>query len=180
MLISVTQSGRDFYYKNKERYTHIISIVCPDDDITPLHSNHLVIKMWDIDKPMENKFRRYEPPTKEVCLEPIKWVIFKWKDSIKNKENFNLLVHCDAGISRSSAITLGILWSISNDLFKDKPDKDLLRVYLDARKYWCYSILDEDNSYQLRRYIDGRFNPGVRPNQAILSIYKDNMKMFPW
>ena len=44
----------------------IVSIVCPDDDsIKPINENHLVVKMWDIDEPLENKFRKYEPPSYE-------------------------------------------------------------------------------------------------------------------
>lgn len=176
----ITQSDRNFYYKNKEKYTHIISIVCPDDDITPLHNNHLVIKMWDIDKPMENKFRKYEPPNKDVCLKPIEWIVSKWYETLKKNEYFSLLIHCDAGISRSSAIALGVLWRMSKAVFNDNPDTDVFRIYLDARKTWCASVVDWDNSNALKRYIDGRFNPGVRPNQAILDIYKKHLNMFPW
>ena len=90
----------------------IISIACPDDNsIKPINENHIVVKMWDIDEPLENKFRKYEPPSYEDCSKVIKFIdsyIYK-----NRKADIRILVHCDAGISRSSAIALGILWEYS-------------------------------------------------------------------
>ena len=61
----------------------IISIVCPDDDsIKSINENHLVVKMWDIDEPLENKFRKYEPPSYEDCSKVIKFI-----DSNKNNQD---------------------------------------------------------------------------------------------
>lgn len=39
--------------------------------------------------------------------------------------------------------------------------------------------LSEENT-ELIRYIEGRFNPGVKPNQAILKNFKDIINGFPW
>ena len=69
---------------------------------------------------------------------------------------------------------------MSKAVFNDNPDTNVFRIYLEARKTWCASVVDWDNSNALKRYIDGRFNPGVRPNQAILDIYKKHLNMFPW
>ena len=66
----------------------IISIVCPDDDsIKPINENHLVVKMWDIDKPLENKFRKYEPPSFDVCSKIISFIsIFLYENTPSKKD----------------------------------------------------------------------------------------------
>lgn len=180
----ITQSDRNFYNEHKDEYTHILSIVCPDekDLVVPLNDNHLIIKMWDIDKPLKNKFRSYDIPDQEEVEKPLVWSLYKWHDSLINNTDFRLLVHCDAGISRSSAITLGILWELSGMIFREDLlfNKDYLKPYLEARKQWCKSLLDWNNSVALCRYIDGRFNPGVKPNEAILQIYRHIFCFFPW
>ena len=92
-------------------FTHIISICCPDDNsIKPINENHLVIKMWDVDEVLENQFRKYEPP----CLIDCHYIINRINEWVmKDGWNINILIHCDAGISRSAAIALGIVWDLS-------------------------------------------------------------------
>ena len=57
----ITQSDINFYNEHKNEYTHILSIVCPNEKelVTPIHENHYIAKMWDVDKPLKNKFREY-------------------------------------------------------------------------------------------------------------------------
>lgn len=178
----ITQSDRNFYNEHKDEYTHILSIVCPDEKELTKHTgnNHLLLKMWDVDKVLENKFRKYNPPGDGECILAVQWAERKWNDCLRNKSPFILLVHCDAGISRSSAITLGILWKISSNIFICEPQELHLKEVIEARKQWCKSLLDWDNSTALCRYIDGRFNPGVKPNQAILKFYRKYFVDFPW
>lgn len=178
----ITQSGRDFYNKNKEHYTHILSIVCPDEKelLKPIHEHHLIVKMWDIDKPLENKFRKYDPPNKDDVLHTIEVVGHWWLDASLINKPFNLLIHCDAGVSRSSAMALGVLWEMSYYIFNKNPLDAVWRTYLEARKEWCAQQVDPDNSVQLKRYIEGRFNPGVQPNKAIMDILRLNSLYFPW
>ena len=178
----ITQSDRNFYNANKDNYNYIISIVCPDEKelVEPIHNNHIIIKMWDIDKKLENKFRTYEPPAGTDVRALMSQATLMYYDSLRNNKEFKLLVHCDAGLSRSSAIVLGILWEFSEFIFSSNVDDDWLRPYLDARKQWCKSILDWDNSVPLCRYIDGRFNPGIKPNLAILEYFRNNYNYFPW
>jgi len=178
----ITQSDRKFYNEFKDRYTHIISIVCPDEKeiVKPIHNKHLIVKMWDVDKVLQNKFRKYEPPTKDDVLGCLCFAYNRFMIANKFNDDFRLLVHCDAGISRSTAITLGILWDISQDIFKDSVKEEFLRLYLDARKQWCKSLLDWNVSIGLSRYIDDRYNPSVKPNQAILKVLREQLTYFPW
>lgn len=178
----LTQSGRDFYNATKDNYSHIISIVCPDEkELTKhAHDNHLILKMWDVDRVLVNQFRKYEPPGEGECILAIQWAERRWENCLREHKPFNLLIHCDAGVSRSSAISLGVLWNISSHIFKQDPSDLYLRAIIDARKDWCYDKVDDINSTGLRRYIQGRFNPGVRPNQAILRFYRKYFNDFPW
>lgn len=178
----ITQSDRNFYNKHKDEYTHILSLVCPDEKelLKPIHEHHYIVKMWDIDKPLKNKFREYEPPTKDIVLNPVYDLSFEWREHLLLNKDFRLLIHCDAGISRSPAITLGLLWDMSYYIFNKEPLDAVYRTYIEARKQWCKSLLDWDNSTSLCRYIDGRFNPGVKPNQAILQILREQLTYFPW
>lgn len=178
----VTQSDRNFYNEHKDEYTHIISIVCPDEKelVKSPNENHFVVKMWDVDEPLKNKFREYKPPCwievmSTICTPDV------WLRNINiNKEDFRLLIHCDAGVSRSPAITLGVLWELSKYIFIKEPEDRWLKTYIEARKQWCKSLLDWNNSVGLCRYIDGNLNPGVKPNQAILKIAREHCGYFPW
>lgn len=183
-MFTLTQECREYYNKNKDNFTHIVSIVCPDDDITPLHDNHLVVKFWDVDKTLENKFHKYDVVDVDTVLEPI-FKAKKWYfESLAENKPMFLLVHCDAGISRSAAVSLGILWDISAFVFgtisaQSEDTPGCLRAYIDYRKEWCSNRVD-DNCYWLRRFIDGRFKPGVKPNQAVLNHYRKMIPFFPW
>lgn len=161
----------------------IVSIVCPDDDsIKPINENHLVVKMWDIDKPLENKFRKYEPPSYEDCSKVIELVSrFVYTNAICS---INVLVHCDAGISRSPAVALGILWNHSAPIF---PGNTILpdhwtREYFRVRKEYCASLVDTNNgSHFLKWFVEGKnLMRGVKPNQAILRNFRNMWADFPW
>jgi hypothetical protein len=170
-------------FTTMSEFDSIISIVCPDDDsIKPISENHLVVKMWDIDKPLENKFRKYEPPSIEDCgniLEEVDDIMYG-----KGTTNINILIHCDAGISRSSAISLGILWRFSGSLFDDENMVTSLfkSEYYRARKEYCASLVDTNNgSHFLKWFVEGKnLMRGVRPNQAILRIFRYIWTNFPW
>ena len=178
----ITQSDRNFYLLNKDNYTHIISIVCPDEKeiVKPLHKNHIIATMWDVDKVLENKFRRYEPPTEQDIGPAMFFAINSYRQCTTDNKDFRLLVHCDAGVSRSPAITLGILWDISAYIFHPFPKDFVMKQYIEARKQWCRSLLDWNNSTSLSNFIDGRYNPGVKPNQAIINIFRKELQYFPW
>lgn len=179
----LTQSGRDFYNAAKDNYTHIISIVCPDEKelVTPIHKHHLILKMWDTNCQLQTKYRTYNPPSITDCLTALNFAKWEWYDSLEKNKPFNLLIHCDAGVSRSSAIALGVLWECSKCLFSE-PTQTLIKPWLEARKQWCSEQVDDVNSVGLKRFIDGRYNPGIKPNTVILRIYRDYFKTnyFPW
>lgn len=184
-MIMVTQGSRDYYNAYKDSYTHIISIAAPDDEeLKPTHEHHVVYKFWDVDHKLENKFRCYEPPTLNEVIEPVLLAEKWWIESlVESNKVFNLLIHCDAGVSRSPAVTLGVLWRLSSHIFTHDPAKAMLHEYMDARKAWCRDSLDNEFSVPMRRFIDGRYNPGVIPNQAILRHYRESavvLPLFPW
>ena len=161
----------------------IVSIVCPDDDsIKPINENHLVVKMWDIDKPLYNKFRKYEPPSYGDCSKVISFISeFMYTNTTCS---INVLVHCDAGISRSSAISLGILWRFSGSLFDNENMVPSLfkSEYYRVRKEYCASLIDTNNgSYFLKWFVEGKnLMRGVKPNQAILRNFRNLWSDFPW
>lgn len=178
--MEVVQSSREFYSKYKDHFTHIISIACPgDDSIEPIHERHLVLKFWDIDKTLKNKFRKYEVVDEETIRETIELAREWYLETIENDEPFQLLIHCDAGVSRSPALTLGVIWGISELIFDDPQDALLLREWLEARKEWCIARIGED-CVSLRRFMAGRYNPGVIPNQAVLGYLRNGLMYFPW
>ena len=177
----ITQGRRELL-EDKDQYTHIISVVCPDDKIEPIGNNHYVAKMWDITETLKNKFREYKAPDLSSCLGILAWVDVRYMQSVREKQDFRLLVHCDAGVSRSAAVTLGVLWTLSSLYFKNidelvKPA--LIRPYIEYRKEWCAQQLSED-SIALKRFIQGRLNPGVQPNVAILKHFRGLLQDFPW
>ena len=182
----LTQTSRAWFNKLTENgttmgeFTHIISICCPDDDsIKPISENHLIVKMWDVDEVLENKFRKYEPPSEEICTSIIKsvdsWVM-------QYGHNLSILIHCDAGVSRSAAIALGVVWIISNFFFRMSVPEKLIGDYIIARKEYCASLVDTGyDSHFLKWYIEGKsLMRGVTPNQAILKHYRAMLKHFPW
>lgn len=177
----LTQASRDYYNTYKDHYTHIVSLVCPDEKtlITPLHNNHIIVKMWDIDKQIKNKFREYEPPEYKTIVNILNWAVDKWYMAHERRDDFRILVHCDAGVSRSAAVALGILWRFSSMLFTPHVHEWVLHDYLDARMTWCASVVHDDST-MLKRYIEGRLNPGVLPNKAILHILRVELPYFPW
>ena len=73
-----------------------------------------------------------------------------------------------------------MLWNISSNIFQQDPYELYLRAIIDARKDWCSDKVDDINSTGLCRYIQGRLNPGVKPNQAILRFYRKYFNDFPW
>ena len=182
----LTQTSRNWFNRLTENgttmgeFTHIISICCPDDDsIKPISENHLVVKMWDVDEVLENKFRKYEPPSEAICADIIK-AVDSWV--MQYGYDLSILIHCDAGVSRSAAISLGVVWIISNFFFRNSiPDK-LIRDYISARKEYCASLVNtEYGSHFLKWYIEGKnLMRGVTPNQAILKHYRARLSHFPW
>lgn len=183
-MFTLVQSGREYYYKNKDLFTHIISIVCPDDDITPLHDKHIVVKFWDIDHEMTNKFRHYDVVSLDTVLKPVFKAEAWYFDCLTGDKPMRLLVHCDAGVSRSSSVSLGILWLISSFVFskmgpQEKDTLGCVKAHVEYRKEWCKNRVEED-CVGLRRFIDGRLNPGIIPNQAVLKHYRESLPYFPW
>lgn len=169
----LTKNGTDM-----GEFTHIISICCPDDNIKPINKNHLVIKIWDVDEDLENKFRKYKAPT-EKDLQPIVNNVSKWIE--KYGWNLNILIHCDAGISRSTAIALACVWYISSFFFASFVYENCLKDYIRVRKEFCASLIETRYDKLLKWYIEGKnLMRGAKPNQAILKYYRKTMHLFPW
>lgn len=186
--MKVTQTDRNWFNRLTNKgttmgeFTHIISICCPDDDsIKPINENHLVIKMWDVDKLLENQFKKYEPPSLMECHYILNRVT-EWV--MRDGWNLSILIHCDAGVSRSSAIALGVVWDLSLFFFEDEDNvKDIVfKEYIQARKEFCALLINtEYGSHFLKWYVEGKnLMRGVKPNQAILKHYRKIFKYFPW
>lgn len=174
----LVQGGRE-WLKRKDEFTHVLSIVCPDDEDVVESENHYVARMWDIGETIKNKFREYRAPDMISVLNALAWFD---KVYLKHNGDISLLVHCDMGVSRSSAMALGVLWSASSLYFRDVNEltrTGLMRGWLEARKDWCINCVSEE-SVALRRFIEGRLNPGVKPNIAVLKHLRKFLQDFPW
>ena len=174
----LVQGGRELL-ANKNDFTHILSIVCPDDTSIAEDPNHHVARMWDISEPLKGKFREYKAPDMITVLNALAWFDRVY---INNSGNIKILVHCDMGVSRSSAMALGLLWSASSLYFRDVSEltrPGLLKSWLEARKDWCLGCVSED-CVGLRRFVEGRINPSVHPNQAVLKHLRKLLQDFPW
>lgn len=188
--LKVTQNDRNYFNtvtnngKNMGGFSYIVSIVCPDETvlISPIGPNHKIYQMWDIDRALVNNYRKYLPPTHKQVYTILKDAYSHYIDCINNHTECRILVHCDAGISRSSAVALGILWNIVHSLFNSTRyiNPKMVKLSINIQKDICSTIVDSENSIGLKRFIDGRFNPLVKPNRAILKHLKKILENFPW
>lgn len=93
----------------------IISIRTPDDEqaVFNLENNSikdvLYLSFYDVSTETQDIFKGYPAMTDEDALK-IKKFVLKWKDKVDT-----IIVHCDAGISRSAGVAAGILDGLDQD-----------------------------------------------------------------
>lgn len=93
----------------------IISIRTPNDEKAVFNSENSSIKdilylsFYDVSTETQDIFRGYPAMTDEDALK-IKCFVLKWKDKVDT-----IIVHCDAGVSRSAGVTAGILDGLDQD-----------------------------------------------------------------
>jgi predicted protein tyrosine phosphatase len=114
--------------------THLISLVDPDDRMPRPHriaqGNHLVMHFDDVDDPALP-----DAPRKEHIDRAFKWVA-------RLPETARLVVHCTAGISRSTALAYGLLCHQMNN---DEAMTYVQRVRPEANPYKLMMELIEAN-----------------------------------
>lgn len=104
----IEYSKNNFEDINIDDNTVLISITDPDknilpNDITDKFKDSLSIQFWDI----EEKIHDIEP----ISIEEAKII----KDFIKKNKNNNFVIHCEAGISRSAGVAMGVFMLIEHD-----------------------------------------------------------------
>ena len=167
-------------FTNMGIFSTIISLSCPgDDSIKIIGDGHINVKMWDIDHDKEENGKLYLAPTEYDCIAILNHID---KSIQLNGWDTAVLIHCDAGISRSTAVTLGVLWHLSSKFFTNTVDNIILEQYIRARKEFCASLLfTEFGGIHLKWYAEGRnLLKFVKPNTAILTNYRKILKYFPW
>ena len=83
--------------KNGSDHTKFISLVGPEDVVYNMGSNHLRLQFHDVEEPT----RGFITPT----LDHINQIL---KFSEEFTDDDDVLIHCQAGISRSTAVAIGI------------------------------------------------------------------------
>lgn len=184
-MIQLTQTNRwrfdELAGQGLKDYNYVVSIVCPTDNMTQLGDWHNIYKMWDVPYDLKNKVREYRAPSKEDCNR-ILTDFYGFLQKNKNTD-MQVLVHCDAGVSRSPAVALGLLWYISSMFFTPDAihsmDSTMFKWYINERKQFCLRLLSpapENNG--IRGYVLGK--PSACPNPAMIRHYRSLLKYFPW
>ena len=108
----------------------IISIKTPDDEQAVFNPNNdsikdiLYLSFYDVSTETQDIFKGYPAMTDDDALN-IKDFVLKWKDRVDI-----IIVHCDAGVSRSAGVAAGIL---------DGLDQDCSRIF-DSNRYLPNSL----------------------------------------
>lgn len=93
----------------------IISIRTPDDEQAVFNLENDTIKdilhlsFYDVSTESQDIFKGYPAMTDDDALK-IKEFVLKWKDKVDT-----IIVHCDAGVSRSAGVAAGILDGLDQD-----------------------------------------------------------------
>lgn len=98
MFITICRKSEVYQVCKDQNITHIISTLDPGDRITAPHyiDGHLLLTFDDI----EFKGDKFSPMPEHVAE------ILEWSSQLKDEDR--LLVHCWAGVSRSTALALAI------------------------------------------------------------------------
>ena len=102
---------------NKKHYSHCISIRDPHEIHTPFIENSfsdvLELKFYDIES-LELK-PEYFKDKRIPLLEDVKDIFEYFSNSVKEDSFTGFTIHCWRGVSRSTAVALGLIYLITND-----------------------------------------------------------------
>ncbi len=93
----------------------IISIRTPEDEQAVFNAENnsikdiLYLSFYDVSNETQDIFKGYSAMMDEDALK-IKEFVLKWKDKVDT-----IIVHCDAGVSRSAGVAAGILDGLNLD-----------------------------------------------------------------
>lgn len=98
MFITICRKSEVYKVCEDQNITHIISTLDPGDRITaPSYiTDHLLLTFDDIEEPNE----KYSPKLEDVAE------ILEWSRKLKDEDR--VLIHCWAGVSRSTALALAV------------------------------------------------------------------------
>lgn len=98
MFITICRKAEVYQVSNDHKISHIISTLDPGDSIKPPNyiKDHLLLTFDDI----EYADDKYSPKAEHVAE------ILEWSSHLTHEDR--LLVHCWAGVSRSTALALAI------------------------------------------------------------------------
>ena len=101
--------AQELSYDNFSSDKVIISIKTPEDEQAVFNAENnsikdiLYLSFYDVSTETQDIFKGYPAMTDEDALN-IKNFVLKWKDRVDI-----IIVHCDAGVSRSAGVAAGIL-----------------------------------------------------------------------
>ena len=121
MFITITNKRSVPYIVSDHKITHLLSTLDPGDTIkTPMEimkaEHHLLLNFLDVEKPHYD----LEPKAEHVAE------VLEWAHDLKEEDR--LLVHCFAGISRSTALALAI-W-----IMKHGTDYEAARTWMKSTR----------------------------------------------
>ncbi len=122
--ISSIKAARKLDFLQRHRVNHVISLLDPED-LEPMYKFFSSIKIpWDYFVFKDTEFSHVEPPKPE--LRHSQRLIEIFNGLIASDKKINLLIHCRAGISRSTAAAYILLYLLHKD--KDIALEKLLEI----------------------------------------------------
>lgn len=114
IFVSDIDKARSLYYLRNNNINHVISLIDPDA-ISHMYEfmTYNAKANWDYFVFYDVEYEPYDGPKPEK--EDVERMVEIYKEMMASERSINLLVHCHAGISRSAATALVLLYMLEKD-----------------------------------------------------------------